>query len=250
MQMKTYKHIIFTRFDTFSAARFDDNWLKYRLEIFKKYTLQSILHQDVDNLALWIRYNIHFKAEVQELNNYLKTLQLPCFFTYYKDGVDYETDELFDYVKDSDLVIETRIDSDDMYHKTAMSEIQSFDIDENQIYTFQDGYLYRESTNQLYNYKGSCAPFYTCVYPTSAFIDRALKQEYYPFLPDASKFPALKLLSDNKYIVVVHDKNDSSYTVDWVKSNNLQSGSFAKVSGDDIIKKNKQEILNEFKKWN
>ncbi len=250
MLKENCKHIVFTRFDTHSASQFDKDWLKYRLEIFKKYTLQSLLHQEVQNFAIWIRYCTDFKEEVKEFNKYLKSLSIPCFFTYFKDGVDYETDELYEYVKDSEFVIETRIDSDDMYSKDAMSEIQNEEITANQIYIFQDGYLYRESTDKLYRYLGSCAPFYTCVHPTAIFIDQPKRMKHYPFLPDASKSTCKKMMSDNKYIVVVHDKNDSRYTDAVTKKNSTPSGSFSKVTEADEVIKNKQIILNNFKIWN
>ncbi len=244
--MKNYKYIVFTRFDTHSASQYDKDWLQYRLNIFKKYTLQSLLNQEYKDFAVWIRYCEDFKEDVKEFNNYLRTLQIKFLFTYFKNGIDYETDDLYDYVKDSELVIETRIDSDDMYHKSALKEVISQTLSEKQIYTFQDGYLFQESTQRLFNYKGSSAPFYTCVYPTSIFTDQKLKKEYYPFLPEAERFEELKKLSDNKYVVVVHDKNDSRYTSDWVKQRNVQSGSFSKVTKKDEIINKKQEILNEF----
>jgi len=247
--MKTYKHIVFTRFDTHSASRFDKDWLKYRLEIFKKYTLQSLLNQDIKDFAVWIRYCEDYKDEVKEFNKYLKTLSIPFFFTYSKDGIDYETEELYDYVKDVDLVIETRIDSDDMYHKTALAEIENQEIEENKIFIFQDGYLYRELTDRLYFYEGGSGPFYICVYPKEIFINQKLKKEYFPYLPDASRSPNKKKLSDLKFVVVVHDKNDSRYTAEDVIRWGFPSGSFSKVKDYNEIRRNKKEILNEFKIW-
>jgi len=249
--MKTFKHIVFTRFDVHSASSLDKDWFQYRLEIFKKYTIQSLLNQDVKNFALWIRYAPDFFEEAKEFNKYLKTLPFPVFFTTFKHGVEYQTEELYDYVKDVDTVIETRIDSDDMYHKTALAEIQAQDLEENDIFIFQDAYVYKQDTKNLYNYKGSCAPFYTCVYPRDIFIDQKKKKELYPWIPDVSKSTRKKLLSDNKYLVIVHDKNSTGYSEDWIKKANLQAGSFSTVKDDRPIIKNKEEILKGFKSlWN
>lgn len=248
---KSFKHIVFTRFDVHSASQLDPDWLEYRLEIFKKYTVESLLNQDVKNFALWVRYAPDFFEEAKEFNKYLKTLPFPVFFTTFKHGVDYQTEELYDYVKDVDVVIETRIDSDDMYHKTALSEIQEQNFDETDIFIFQDAYVYREDTKQLYHYKGSCAPFYTCVYPREVFIDQKKKKELYPWIPDVSKSTRKKLLSDDKYLVIAHQKNSTNYSEKWIREAHLLSGALSTVTKKHEIGKDKEEILKGFKQtWN
>ncbi len=239
----TFKHIVFTRFDTHSAQQYDKDWLKYRIEIFKKYTLQSLLNQTNRNFVLWIRYCWDFYKEVQELNEYLKTTGIKCFFTYFDTVNDKMIDEMNEYVKDVDLVLETRIDSDDMYHCSVVDEIQTQILKEKQIFTFLHGYIYQESTKQLWYYNDAI-PFYTCVYPSEVYIDKIKKKEYYPFLPDVYRFPGLQILSKNKFVVLVHDKNDSRYTHEWVKSSNLQSGSMLKATEE--IETSISDILKEF----
>ena len=95
--MKTFKHIVFTRFDTHSATKFDSDWLKYRIEIFKKYTLSSLLNQNNKNFVLLIRYCWDFYDEVQELNRYLETTGIKCFFTYFDTVNDKKIKELNEY---------------------------------------------------------------------------------------------------------------------------------------------------------
>jgi hypothetical protein len=243
--MDKFKHIIYTRFDSHSATVLDKDWLKYRIEIFKKYTLQSLLNQTNQNFVLWIRYCWDFYEEVQKLNEYLKTTGLKCFFSYFDSVNDRQIEELNEYVKDSDLVLETRIDSDDMYHSSVVDEIQKKEIKEYQILIYLDGYLYQESTKKLWYYEGA-SPFYTCVYPSNVYIDKDKKKEYYPFLPVIQNYPNLDLqvLSKNKFIVVVHEKNYTRYTFDWVKEKNLPSGSMLKAERE--VETNPSDILKNF----
>jgi hypothetical protein len=247
---KSFKHLVFTRFDVHSASALDKDWLKYRLKIFEKYTLQSLINQDTKNFALWIRYAPDFFEEAKEFNEYLKTMSFPVFFTIFKDGEDKKTEELNDYVKDVDIVVDTRIDSDDMYSHDALSIIQSQDLDVNQAYIFLNGYLYRESTNQLFLYKGTAAPFYTMTYPKDVFVDQKKKKAYFPYLPDPSQHPGYKILPDDKYMVIVHQKNSTGYSEDWVKKAKMESSAMNNIQKSSIVIRNRDKILNSFKKWN
>jgi len=248
--MKTFKHIIFTRFDVHSASALDENWFQYRLGIFKKYTLESLLYQDTKDFALWIRYCPDFFEQAKEFNTWLKaTMPFPVFFTTFENGEDHNTEELNDYVKDVDFVVETRVDSDDMYSNDAFTIIQSQELDENQAYTFINGYLYRESTNRLYLYSGTSAPFYTMTYPMNVFIDTKKKKAYFPFLPDPSKHPDCKILPEGKYLVIVHDKNSTGYSEAWVKKAGMQSSAMNNVQESSTVIRNRDQILNSFKIW-
>jgi len=248
-EMKTFKHIVFTRFDVHCSTKQDKDWLKYRFEIFKKYTLKGLLNQTNRDFVLWIRYASDFYDEAQELNKYLETTGIKCFFTYFDGYTEKGIDELNKYVEGVDLVLETRIDSDDIYNPIVIDEIQKQEHKESQIFIYLDGYLYQESTKKLWNYYAA-GPFYTCVYPTEIFIDKTKKKLYYSFLPAVQTYEGVDVreMTGKRFVVVVHDKNCTNirYNKNDVNAPNMQSGSMLYANEGSQINKGVDAILKEY----
>lgn len=183
----------------------DDKWYAERIEIFKNYTLKSLINQENRNFALWLTFRPvdEHNRLTKELADYLKSVKMEYVMTF--DGLPYwddkfskgfkikiknclrvlrgcfrnnkwnellpsiwkvlfkdknstlqerigkSVDKIKKYFSDVDIIYLTRIDSDDMFHKSAIKEIQSAPF-ESEALVFDKGYIYNKDTNQLAEY--------------------------------------------------------------------------------------------------
>ena len=74
-----------------------NKWYKHRIDIFKKYTLQSFLNQSNKNFVHWFSFRIDEKENplTKELFNYLISIKYPCIFTF--DNLMYWDDKFTKY---------------------------------------------------------------------------------------------------------------------------------------------------------
>ncbi len=75
-------------------------WFAKRIEIFKQYTLKSLLNQTNKNFVTWISFRPQERNSplVRELETYLEALNFPSIFTF--DGLMYVDDRFFPKFKD------------------------------------------------------------------------------------------------------------------------------------------------------
>lgn len=71
----------------------NDEWLKYRIGIFKKYTLNSLVNQKVKNFVVWIsaRPEEYNNPHIVELEKHIRSLGLTSIMTF--DGLMYWDDK-------------------------------------------------------------------------------------------------------------------------------------------------------------
>lgn len=91
-------YIPFTGVGLFGGFR-GDNWLSKRIEIFKQYTLKSLMNQTNKDFVTWISFRPQERNNklVTELGVYLDALQFPFAFTF--DGLMYADDRFFSRFK-------------------------------------------------------------------------------------------------------------------------------------------------------
>lgn len=92
---KSFVHLVlipFTGVGLYGGFR-GDEWFKDRIEIFKKYTLESLLNQTEKRFILWITFRPEEKNHpyVAELSDYLKAKELDYVLTF--DGLMYVDDK-------------------------------------------------------------------------------------------------------------------------------------------------------------
>ena len=70
-----------------------DEWLRHRIEIFKKYTLQSLIKQTNRQFLIWITFRPEEEKHllIQELGNYLEEIKMPTIMTFH--GLPYWDDK-------------------------------------------------------------------------------------------------------------------------------------------------------------
>ena len=92
-------HLIYTPFTGVGLhGGFRGNeWYKHRIEIFKNYTLKSMLNQSNKNFIHWMSFRMEeqYNPLTIELFNYLKSINYPIIFTF--EGLMYWDDKFTEY---------------------------------------------------------------------------------------------------------------------------------------------------------
>ena len=91
----TFRHFVYCPLTGVGITEIyrNEEWLKYRIEIFKKYTLNSLAQQTAKNFTLWIsaRPEEYKSQDVMELGEYIKKIGLSAIITF--DGLMYYDDK-------------------------------------------------------------------------------------------------------------------------------------------------------------
>lgn len=209
-----------------------DKWFKYRIEIFKKYTLNSLLKQTDRNFILWLafreeeRYNPicnRFKRYLEGIPNFKFVFTYggcPIWDDKYKEDNLLERlhkilPQLKKYINEETWVYETMQPSDDMYTMGAIEEINRQEPRKRGILTHFRGSVFNKQTQRLADWNPTTInpPFYTIMYPVEDFLD---PQKHFDYMKDSKShedvirlFDSVKL-PDYRYCVMVHEKNIST----------------------------------------
>ncbi len=205
-------HIIYIPFTGVGRKVMTDEQLKFRIEIFKNYTLKSLLNQTNKNFVLWLSFKPEdeFNPLLLKLVTYLVESGVEIIVTYhgllYHDDknegnnltleprVRFSVDQIYKRFiqfkdhqneKSWDFIYLTRIDSDDMFRENAIELIQT--IDETHLdnpptkaLTFQLGYVYNKDTNELAEWNPlTNPPFHTIIFPRGVFFDAKKHIDWY-----------------------------------------------------------------------
>lgn len=240
---------------TMTGKRGKADYLELRSEIFENYTISSMRNQTEQNFLHLVTFRPQEEGNpmVQDLENRLKAKNYNFIFTFFGQPFWYahagngdikkRVEKTFSLLKErfyhsEDYVYFTVIDSDDLYHKDAIREIQSYPFAFKRALYFKQGYLVNILTGQLATYTGSlrCPPFWTIVYPAEIFFDVQKYLDYglikvhhsIPLFFDAVQ------MSDYKYMRTVYGKNISTR---W--NDPAQQGEITDL-------KERKEILKDF----
>lgn len=122
----------------------DSAWLDYRLDIFWRYTLRSLLNQTDNRMRIWMvcspdsekilmpkvgaMSNVDFIFDVEEACSHIEENRKPIYFM--------------------------KIDSDDLYHESVVEKVRQIlgHLDGMPMLMFNDGYIYDIFTKKLSTY--------------------------------------------------------------------------------------------------
>ncbi|MCK4307116.1 hypothetical protein KAW50_02690 [candidate division WOR-3 bacterium] len=190
--MKSIFHIIQTgitgKAGDFKRTRFGKPWVKERIELFKKYNLNSLLNQEDRNFIHWISWceADQENEDVIKLGQHLKKIEYPYVFTFkrlpYIDthGNNRDLKErrermlplIKKFYKDQAYVYFTVLDSDDLYRKDAIKIIKQTDPNDKKAMFFQIGYGYNFDSKDLCIWVAKWSPpFFTFIFPSETFWD-------------------------------------------------------------------------------
>lgn len=237
---KDFVHLLFTPFTGLgrhNGFRGND-WLRFRIEFFKKYTLQSLLQQSNRDFIHWIcwRPEEEKNSLVKELFNYLDSIGYRCIFTFSgiamfddvypeKEGKERLKNTLKQISLSHNLkkalagkkyIYETISPSDDFYHKDTIQSIQEQEFGYKKALIHFNGYCYNFEEKRLGTWipaKGYSPPFYTIMYPADVFLDPEKHFNYlepYRSHEDVEKYFNWVKMPDNRYLVGMHGKNIST----------------------------------------
>jgi len=217
---------VFTGRGTPEGDQESDEWIKKRIELFKKYSLESLLKQTNRNFLHWISWRN--KNELSdELEKYLKSINYNFVFTYngqpyWDDRASNDTLEerlskdlevIKNYCKD-DWVYLTVFDSDDIFRKDVIDIIQSKEPKERKAIIFENGYVLNHDTGERAEWNPlTNPPFYTIIYPKDIFLNAKEKLKYdKPFTTheDVPKIFNCVKITERAYSYVIHGKNKST----------------------------------------
>jgi len=278
--LASFIHFIYTPFTGLglNRNRFDDNWLAYRIEIFKNYTLKSLLNQTNRNFVHWISFRETDRQRplIKELYEYMRNLKdYPFVFTF--GGIafwddKYENNNLLERLKltlpdlrkvceGKEYVWETILASDDMAHKQAIQGIQEKELKQGKAFVHGNGYLFNVKTQRLAEWNPATnPPFYTIMYPMDVFLDPEKHFEYMKGFKSHEDIPKLfdcEKLPDGRYCYMVHKKNISTNwwhpfrgkLIDWGQGSEILKDFGIKVESPSEIKGNWREGKLIIKRW-
>lgn len=230
---KSFRHIIQTTFTGRGKPKHQqesEEWLKRRIVLFKQYTISSLLHQTNKNFIHWISFRDKLDKNnflIKQLSSFLKSLDYSFIFTfngqpYWDDRAPNDTLEerlrkslklIEPFCRNKDYVYLTMLDSDDMFHREVVDEIQNEGFRNKGALIYQKGFVFNDGTEQFADWFCESPPFYTLMYPQEIFLDASKKLEYdKPFTTheDIIKHFDYKILSENRYCYLVHEDNKST----------------------------------------
>lgn len=180
----------------------EEQWVRYRIKFFEKYTLRSLLNQSFSDFRIFLLCGQRFK-HITSSHPWHERIEL-CYD---------ESEKKYSDVLDSDYVSITRIDSDDMFHKEAMAEVRdNLKIsDRRECLTFKKNLSWEILNNVIGHYYGPSPPYFTHIFPKSIYKNwKQFRAEH--FLHHGQAGGRLKTtteLSKHKVCIIKHLQNVS-----------------------------------------
>lgn len=208
-----------------------DNWFAYRIGIFKKFVIPSLLNQTEKDFTLWLCFREEERNNplTKKLYKDLNATGLKFIFTF--GGIPiwddkYKNDNLLHRLKvilpqlkliynGEKYIYETCQPSDDFYHKKEVEEIQQQIYKERRILTHGRGYVFNNKTQRLADWNPTTInpPFYTIMYPAKTFLD---PQKHFDYMRNSKShedviwlFNHIKM-PDYRYCVLIHGNQIST----------------------------------------
>lgn len=231
--MKDFIHLVyvpFTGLGLHGGYRGDD-WFRYRIELFKNYTLKSLLNQTCRRFIIWLSFRPEEKDNpiTREFADYLFTVDQPFILTFgglcFWDD-KYKNDNLLERLKISmsqvkehlpikaGWILETLQPSDDLYCRDQVELIQDKFRGKKEVFVNKRGRMLNTLTQKVADWNPTTnPPFYTIVYPADVFFDPVKHFNYMRGFKSHEDIPHLFhtiSLGDGNYCVLSHSKNIST----------------------------------------
>ncbi len=143
----------------------DDEWFKYRIDLFRKYTYPSILSQTNQDFEWLVFFNGDTDRSVVEEFDRVTPIFLKNDHPWrYRDAVD----ALWPLKKDDvDWIVTSTIDVDDMYHPNMVQMVQDVFTPQPAVFDFMNGLFHdiSDGSTTMYAYDRWLSPFFSMVEP-------------------------------------------------------------------------------------
>ena len=165
MAVKTAQFIVRVPFDDRHVKGLEQTpvWCRYRIKLFEEFTLRSLLNQNFRNFRIFLICGER-NREMKESHDWHPKVEL-CYDTGRK-----KYDEI-----EADYVSITRVDSDDLLHRDALTEIRDSLIfsEKRECLVFLKHWLWSVPAGLLAHrtYHDPAPPYYTHIFPRKIFKD-------------------------------------------------------------------------------
>lgn len=126
-------------------------WLDYRLDIFQRYTLRSLLNQTDSRLRIWMICSPESESILMPKVETLRRKDAMMDRVHFV----FDVDEACSHIEENkEPIYFLKIDSDDLYHKNVVEKARyTLDpLDGISMLMFDDGYIYNLTTRKLSTY--------------------------------------------------------------------------------------------------
>lgn len=197
MLPKNYIHIKLRKSFIEAQTR---KWLERRIGLFMKYTGNSLIHQTDQNYRCLLRCTVETKEVIDELLQAYPPLPSNIIFTADAQQI------IEDSIIQSGNLCRVVIDSDNMFHSEAISDIRQYPAKkETQTLIFKEGYAYDEASKRVIRIFHPSPSFYAVLYDLSSYrtlYSKRLFEKHW----DAVKYP-YETLEGPRYCICTHDMN-------------------------------------------
>lgn len=210
-----------------------EDWIRKRYDIWVNHTWKSIKNQAYKD---WV-YCLCCNPDAKDITDrYFAGIKDKRFFLVYSD-TDQELGIMRRLSKNTDEMINVRIDSDDMYHKFAIKELSmALNNSSDNWFLWRNGYAYQYiAPHGMKRYNANSGPFFACRYQTKKW----LKQGSIKIVcqhRDVAKLHKPKILNDNMIMVGITNTNSSTlFKLKCFKSKVLDSEKTRILEGFGIV---------------
>ncbi|MEH7545716.1 glycosyltransferase family A protein [Neobacillus vireti] len=201
MKKKIIVNIAFNTFG-FTNDRLTEEWINNRIDLFMKYTVQSLKSQTNQDFLTLVRYEDSTKQLIENAISKYEKLPNNIIFTGKKEFHQI----LSQNIKGFDYLYLVRIDSDDMYHKTYIDQLHKFQHKpETEVIINQNGYLYDITTQQVAVIRYESPQFYTLVYNVKDYIQG--KRYTLPGGHAGAITLKHEIIQKRNFLNIIHQKN-------------------------------------------
>lgn len=187
----------------FPSGILTPTWVRRRAKFFRNYTLVSILNQDFQDFRIFLLCGEIFKHSSARTQGFVHHPKVDIFYDLGKKA----------YMEDieTDYVSITRIDSDDLFHKSAMSDVRDNQLltNKRECLTFRECLRWDTVNKYLGTYNRGAPPYYTHIFPKQMYKYWPLfmAQHYQTHGSAGGKLTQTIVLPEYKVCVVKHADN-------------------------------------------
>lgn len=205
--MKNKKIIVHSSLNYYllSEKIFDEEWIRYRIDIFMKYTRKSLENQTNQDFLAIIRYHPKTEDFINKILLQYPKLPNNIVFTYDIK----ETIKNKNFLNDEDELLYVRLDCDDMYKPDYFEILMKYEHKEDtEVIISQNGYIYDIASKRIANYFDESPPFLAYIYNGKEFKEG--KSYRHPNGHAGAITLKYELIDGYNYIVIIHGNNTSS----------------------------------------
>ena len=194
----------------------EDSWLDYRFSIFYKFCFPSVVNQ-IDKNFIWLIY-IDDRTPLPYIQELFNRTELNSNIVVLKRSGGFDdigrhfAKDIMQYVdRDSEYLITTRVDSDDLIHSDYLCEIKAlFNFQEYASINFTYGWVYDDRIKLLGKAKNMSNPFISLVEKIPS--DRSVRTVFYQSHTDYIHESNRVEITNKKrlWCMTIHGVNDST----------------------------------------